>query len=384
MQTWTQGYPALGASDSFLCPMPSVWIRAIGALVAITLLLRCGRASAPPPSAPLFRRLTPAETGVTFANSISTSDSLNALTDPHIYNGAGVAVGDIDNDGLPDIFFAGNMVSSRLYRNLGHMRFEDITASAGVATHTWATGVSLVDINNDGLLDIYVCVSGPAWSTPDARRNLLFINNGNRTFTEAAAQYGVADAGFCTQAVWLDYDGDGDLDLFLLNNSPRDFQRALTVSPAGGHGATPESYNRLYRNNGDGTFTDVSDQAGNLRDVGYGLGVAVADLTGNGRPDIYGSNGITPTDVLYVNNGNGTFTDRAGAWLKHTSFAGMGVDIADFNNDGWPDILQVDMMPAALQGRKRMSGYLTYGRRRERRCAGFRDDYHVNSRRLSN
>src|SRR5438309_1439629 len=364
--------------------MPSVWIRAIGALIAITLLLSCGRASAPPPSAPLFRRLTPAQTGVTFANSISTSDSLNALTDPYIYNGAGVAVGDIDNDGLPDIFFAGNMVSSRLYLNQGHMQFADITASAGVTTHTWATGVSLVDINNDGFLDIYVCVSGPAWSTPAQRRNLLFVNNGNRTFTEAAAQYGIADTGFCTQAVWLDYDGDGDLDLFLLNNSPRDFQRALNVSPSGGHDSTPESYNRLYRNNGDGTFTDVSDQAGILRDVGHGLGVAVDDLTGNGRPDIYVSNDITPNDVLYVNNGNGTFTDRAGAWLKHTSFAGMGVDIADFNNDGRPDIVQADMMPPALSGQKRMSGFQTYGTADELRRRGFRIDYDINALQLSN
>src|SRR3989454_92447 len=364
--------------------MPSVWIRAIGALVAITLLLSCGRGSAPPPSAPLFRRLTPAEPGVTFATSISTSDSLNALTDPYIYNGAGVAVGDIDNDGLPDIFFAGHMVSSRLYLNQGHMQFADITASAGVTTHTWATGVSLVDINNDGFLDIYVCVSGPAWSTPAQRHNLLFANNRNRTFTEAAARYGIADTGFCTQAVWLDYDGDGDLDLFLLTNSHRAFQRAPNVSPSGGHDSTPESYNRLYRNNGDGTFTDVSEQAGILRDVGYGLGVAVADLTGNGRPDIYVSNDITPNDVLYVNNGNGTFTDRAGAWLKHTSFAGMGVDIADFNNDGRPDILQADMMPPALSGQKRMSGFQTYGTADELRRRGFRIDYDINALQLNN
>src|SRR2546422_995065 len=197
------------------------------------------------------------------------------------------------------------------------------------------------------------------------RAHLVFVNNRNRTFTGAAARYGIADTGFCTQAVWLDYDGDGDLDLFLLNNSPRDFQRALNVSPSGGHNSTPESYNRLYRNNGDGTFTDVSDQAGILRDVGYGLGVAGAALTGNGRPDIYVSNDITPNDVLYVNNGNGTFTDKAGAWLRHTSFAGMGVDIADFNNDGQPDILQVDMMPPALRDRKstRLNsshGYISY------------------------
>ena len=344
------------------------------------VLLGCGG----PSPAPLFRLLPPSQTGIAFANTITVTDSLNALTDPYIYNGAGVAVGDIDNDGLPDIFFAGNMVSSRLYLNKGHIQFADITASAHVTTQTWATGVSLVDINNDGFLDIYVCVSGPAWSTPAQRRNLLFVNNGNRTFTEAAARYGIADTGFCTQAVWLDYDGDGDLDLFLLNNSPRDFQRALNASPSGGHDSTPESYNRLYRNNGNGTFTDISEQAGILRDVGYGLGVAVADFTGNGRPDIYVSNDITPNDVLYVNNGNGTFTDRAGAWLKHTSFAGMGVDIADFNNDGRPDILQVDMMPPALSGQKRMSGFQTYGTADELRRRGFRIDYDINTLQLNN
>src|SRR5439155_10725255 len=191
------------------------WLRSIRAFVLIMAVMSCGRPSAG--DRPLFRLLSPAQTGVTFANTIATTDSVNVQTDVYLYNGGGVAVGDIDNDGQPDIFFAGNMVSSRLYLNQGHMQFADITASAGVTTHTWATGVSLVDINNDGLLDIYVCVSGPAWSTPAARRNLLFVNNGNRTFTEAAAQYGIADTGFCTQAVWLDYDGDGDLDLFLLN-----------------------------------------------------------------------------------------------------------------------------------------------------------------------
>src|SRR2546430_4491657 len=155
--------------------MPSVWIRAIGALIAITLLLSCGRASAPPPSAPLFRRLTPAQTGVTFANSISTSDSLNALTDPYIYNGAGVAVGDIDNDGLPDIFFSGNMVSSRLDLNNADMPSDDITQAAVVGTNRWPTVASIVDMHNDDYLNIYVSVSAPEWSNETDRANLLFI-----------------------------------------------------------------------------------------------------------------------------------------------------------------------------------------------------------------
>jgi len=334
---------------------------------------------------PLFELLPPSRTGVSFANTITTNDSVNVQSDPYVYNGAGVAVGDIDNDGLPDLFFTGNMVSSRLYLNKGDMRFEDITERAGVKTDRWATGATMVDINNDGYLDIYVSVSGSEGSKGKDRANLLFINNGDHTFTEAAARYGIADTGFTTHAVFLDYNGDGYLDLFLLNNSPKDFARgAADTHPLGVRSNSPGGYSKLYRNNGDGTFTDVSREAGMLAQVGYGLGVAVADVNGDGLPDIYVSNDVAPNDVLYINNGDGTFTDRAGAWLKHTSFAGMGVDIADFNNDGWADILQMDMMPAALDQRKRMSGYLTYSGRIELRRRGFRDDYDVNSLQLSN
>src|SRR5207302_1386232 len=232
------------------------------ALVPIVAVLSCGRRSTGSP--PVLKLLSPTRTGVTFANTITTTDSVNVLTDVFLYNGAGVAVGDIDNDGLPDIFFAGNMVSSRLYLNKGNMRFEDITQSAGVTTTRWATGVTMVDINDDGYLDIYVSVSGPPWSKPEDRANLLFINNGNHTFTEAAARYGIADTGFTTHAVFLDYNGDGYLDLFLLNDSPKDFVR--TGHPAGIRSTSLGGYNRLYRNNGDGSFTDVSREAGILQD----------------------------------------------------------------------------------------------------------------------
>src|SRR6266540_34537 len=194
-------------------------------LRALTILLLAGCRPGEQRGAPLFKLLAPRQTGVTFANTITVSDSVNVLTNPYVYNGAGVAVADIDNDGLPDIFLAGNMVSSRLYLNKGNMRFEDITQAAGVATHGWVSGVSIVDINNDGYVDIYLSVSGPPWSTPEQRRNLLFINNGNRSFTESAAQYHIDDSGFTTHAVFLDYDRDGDLDLFLLGNSPRDLER---------------------------------------------------------------------------------------------------------------------------------------------------------------
>ncbi|HET9385170.1 MAG TPA: VCBS repeat-containing protein, partial [Gemmatimonadales bacterium] len=346
-------------------------------------MLGCGKRERH--EAPLFTLLSARHTGVGFANTIRTDDSINVQNHVYIYNGAGVASGDIDNDGLPDLFFSGNMVSSRLYLNKGDMRFEDITESAGVQTSVWAAGASMVDINADGFLDIYVCVTGLNGSKGADRANLLFINNGNRTFTESAARYGLADTGYATSAAFFDYDRDGDLDAFLLNNSPKDFARgAADTHPMGVRGESPEGWNELYRNNGDGTFTDVSREAGISRLVAYGLGVAVADLNRDGWPDLYVSNDVAPNDVVYVNNHDGTFTDKRATTIKHASIAGMGVDVADFNNDGWPDILQVDMLPAALEQRKRMSGYLTYFSRIELRRRGFRDDHDLNALQLSN
>lgn len=339
-----------------------------------------GEVSAPP----LFRLLAPDRTGVTFTNTITTTDSHNIQTDIFIYNGAGVATGDVDNDGLADIYLTGNMVSSRLYLNRGEMRFEDITESAGVTTDRWATGVTMVDIDGDDYLDIYVSVSGPEWSDPEERANLLFVNNGNRTFTEAASAYGIDDTGFTTHAVFLDYDRDGDLDVFLLGNSPGEFARGSTgrrqfAPPT----ANPDGLDRLYRNDGDGTFTNVSQEAGILNSLGYGLGVVATDVNRDGWPDIYVSNDITPNDVLYINNKDGTFTDRAGEWLGHTSFAGMGIDIADFTNNGWPDILQTDMMPEDLTSRKRVSGSTTYGDLVMQRRSGFYPSYNLNTLQLN-
>ena len=333
----------------------------------------------------LFELLSPSRTGVHFENTVVATDSLNFQTDAYVYNGAGVAVGDIDNDGLPDIFFAANQVSSRLYLNKGDLHFDDITKSAGVATTRWATGVAMVDINNDGFLDIYVSVSGPQWTPPNQRGNLLFVNNGNRTFTEEAAKYGIADTGFTTQAAFLDYNRDGCLDLFLLNNSAKDFTRAdLSTHPSGRMGETPGSYNELYRNDCNGTFTDVSRDAGILRDAGFGLGVAIADLNRDGWPDIYVSNDIAPNDAVYSNNRDGTFTNKRATWLRHTSYSGMGVDVADFNNDGWPDILQVDMLPRDLNQRKKMSGSTTVAALTEARRRGLLDDYTANALQLNN
>ncbi|HMC53716.1 MAG TPA: VCBS repeat-containing protein, partial [Gemmatimonadaceae bacterium] len=333
----------------------------------------------------MFELLGAERTGISFANTVTTTDSLNVQADVYVYNGAGVAVGDVDNDGLPDIFFSGNLVTSRLYLNKGGMRFEDVTKQAGVGTTRWATGATMVDINNDGFLDIYVSVSGPEWSKPEDRANLLFVNNGNRTFTEAAAQYGIADTGFTTHAAFLDYDGDGCLDLFLLENSPGDFSRSnVSDQPGARTGATPASLNKLFRNTCHGTFVDVSAEAGIVRERGFGLGVAVTDFNGDGRPDLYVSNDIDANDVVYINRGDGTFANRAAQSLKHASFAGMGVDAADFNNDGWPDVVQADMVARALERRKRTLGFATYGGHADMLRRGLRVDYSSNSLQLSN
>ncbi|UCG85430.1 MAG: VCBS repeat-containing protein [Gemmatimonadota bacterium] len=335
-------------------------------------------------AAPLFTLLSPDSTGVAFANAITTNDSANVQFDSFVYNGGGVAIGDIDNDGLADVFLTGNMVSSRLYLNIGDMRFDDITESAGVATDRWAYGASMVDIDDNGYLDIYVSVSGPPWSQPEERANLLFLNNGDRTFREAAAEYGIDDTGFSTHAVFFDYDRDGYLDLYLLSNDPEGFSRdEAERHPSGMRSGRSVSYDLLYRNSGDGTFVDVSSEAGILRETGYGLGIAAADFNEDGWPDIYVSNDEAPSDVLYVNNGDGTFTDKAGVWLKHTSFAGMGMDAADFNNDGWLDIVQTDMVPEDLRERKRMTGAMTFNFFMERRRRGFRPDYSSNSLQLN-
>src|SRR2546425_3025312 len=295
--------------------------------VALLPLSACGHEMHPP----LFKRLTPGHTGVTFANTITTNDSVNVQTDPYLYNGGGVAVGDINNDGLPDIFFAGRMVSGRLYLNKGNMRFADITASAGVKTHTWATGATMVDINNDGYLDIYVSVSGSERSQGKDRANLLFINNGDNTFTEAAARYGIADTGFTTNAVFFDYNGDGYLDLFLLNNSPKDFARgAADTHPLGVRSNSPASYSKLYRNNGDGTFTDVSREAGMLAQVGYGLGVAGAAVEKPRVADTSVSHHPAPHTPLPINKTEGPLTRPDGAWRHHTRVVGTCGGICTF------------------------------------------------------
>ncbi|HJP64465.1 MAG TPA: VCBS repeat-containing protein [Mucilaginibacter sp.] len=302
-------------------------------------------------SHPLFTLLTPEQTHVDFNNTLTEGLNTNVLMYEYFYNGGGVAVGDVNGDGLQDVYFTGNMTDNRLYLNKGHMQFEDITQAAEVAGRPgpWKTGVTMVDINGDGKLDMYVCYSGNL--RPEKRENQLFINQGNDKngvphFTEEAHQYGLADAGYSTQAVFFDYDKDGDLDMFLLNHSPIQLPVLDEVNTIAAlkKSDSPNGV-RLYRND-NGVFKNVTKEAGiSSSDLTYGLGAAVDDINGDGWPDIYVSNDYTIPDFLYINNGNGTFTNKLQSSLGHTSQFSMGNNVSDINNDGLPDIFTLDMLP---------------------------------------
>lgn len=303
----------------------------------------------------LFKLLSPKQTGIRFDNEMQEDREINLLSFAPIYNGAGVAIGDLNNDGLEDIFFTGNFVSSRLYLNKGDLKFDDITEKAGVETDAWCNGVSIVDINADGFNDIYIAVSNPDSSK---RENLLFINNGDLTFTEQAEAYGLNDDGHSTHSAFLDYDLDGDLDMYLLtygNNEGTDL-KMVNKKIIDGSGL---SNDRLYRNNGDNTFTNVTLEAGILVE-GYGLGIAVNDFNNDQYPDLYISNDFLFDDIVYVNNQDGTFSDMSKDYLKHTSHFGMGVDVQDFNNDLLPDVIQMDMMPEDNYRQKKILGPMQF------------------------
>ena len=290
----------------------------------------------------LFTLLTSKQTGVSFSNNLFESDINNYYTYMYFYNGGGVSVGDINNDSLPDLYFTGNQVANKLYLNLGGMKFKDITELAGVeGKGGWRTGTTMVDINNDGYLDIYVCRSYNI-NNPDMRENLLYINNGDLTFSEHARAYGLNDNGYSTQANFFDYDLDGDLDMYLVNH-PIDF--GDFNKERYNKRLSPNNFERdkLYRNNNDGTFTEISKSAG-IFNYGFGLSATIGDLNNDGWPDIYVANDFEEPDFFYLNNQDGTFTDKLQTAFKNVSQSSMGCDIADINNDGLLDLTVVEMM----------------------------------------
>ena len=313
-------------------------VEAQGWILGIILVGLVACHTAPRESPPLFESLSPSVTGVRFVNRLPEDSSFNFLSYLYYYNGGGVAVGDVNNDGLPDLYFTSNIGSNHLYLNKGGYRFEDITTRAGVADSIgWKTGVTMADVNGDGYVDIYV--SGVDYLTMHGR-NVLYINNGDGTFTDRTKEFGLDHAGYSTQALFFDYDGDGLLDMFLLNHSTHG-DRGGAAQGTG----TPKGSDRLFHND-HGHFVDVSDRAGVADHVGaFGLGVVASDFNLDGCPDLYVANDFQENDYLYLNNCNGTFNESVTKAMGHTSRFSMGVDAADFNNDGRPDLVVTDMLP---------------------------------------
>ncbi len=301
-----------------------------------------------------FTFLSSLSTNIDFSNDIALVDSMNILNYIYFFNGGGVGLGDINNDGLEDVFFTGNQVSNRLYLNKGNLTFEDITEDAGLINDQWCTGVNFVDINTDGFLDIYVCVTG---LENHDRQNLLYINLGDDTFKESAKDFGLDDDGFSTHSSFFDYDRDGDLDLYVLNHS-NERESLNTPLPRKTVGQASNT-DKLYRNNGDNTFSDVSREAGIFIE-GYGLGVSTVDIDNDGWIDIYVSNDFLSNDLLYINNQDGTFTNVISESIREQTYNGMGNDVADFNNDGLVDIAVLDMLPPDPVREKTMAGSMTY------------------------
>ena len=311
----------------------------------------------------LFQRLPFSVTHVSFFNKIEEDDSFNILNYEYLYNGGGVGILDVNNDGLSDLFFTGNQVSNTLYLNQGNLEFEDISQAAGIELkNEWCTGVSIIDINADGYDDIYVCVGG--MGNQSIFPNKLFINQKDMTFKEAAETYGLADPGESIQAAFFDYDKDGDLDMYLLTGGG--FEKSAIVARAILENGENRNTDRLYKNTYDSilghpVFQDVSAAAGILIE-GFGLGVSIIDANQDTWPDVYVSNDYISRDLLYINNRDGTFTDRSLEFFKHTSHFSMGNDMGDINNDGLPDIVTLDMLPEDHTRRKLMFGPNQYDR----------------------
>lgn len=339
----------------------------------------------------LFELIDASDSGIDFENKVTNRDDFNIFTYRNFYNGGGVAVGDINNDGLPDIYFTANMGDNKLYLNKGNFKFEDITAKAGVSeAMKWSTGVVMVDINSDGLLDIYVCNAG--YQKGVSQENALYINNGDLTFTESAAKYGLNEDGYTTHAAFFDYDLDGDLDAFILNNS---FIPVNTLNYANNRELRAKDWpvkdflkkgggDKLLRND-NGKFVDVSEEAGIYGSlIGFGLGVTVGDLNGDQYPDLYICNDFYEKDYLYINNKNGTFSEELEKRVKHTSLASMGADMGDINNDGYPELFVTDMLPRDEYRLKTTTSFENHYLFNLKKEKGFYNQYMQNSLQFNN
>ena len=308
-----------------------------------------------------FELLSPGKTGIDFENRITVTDSFSVMTYEYIYNGAGVGVGDLNNDGLQDLIFAGNQVSTKVYLNQGNFKFKDITANfKGLTNNQWFSSVTVADINSDGWADIYLTATGVESTQKD--KNRLWINQGanngdDPTFVEMAEKYGIDEDGQSINAAFLDYDLDGDLDLYVLSNTLT--QRMNTNYRQKVNDGTAENNDQLYRNNGDGTFTNVTIEAG-IRYEGFGLGLAITDINKDGYPDIYVSNDFISNDLLYINQGDGTFKNEIAKYLSYQTRSSMGNDVADVNNDGNPDIYTMDMFPQEYAKKKQTINGFSY------------------------
>ncbi|WP_192085244.1 VCBS repeat-containing protein [Algoriphagus sp. Y33] len=340
------------------------------------LILHVGNTLLAQSSNMVFERISGKKSGVTFKNQLKEDTYNNILRYEYFYNGGGVAVGDLDNDGLEDIFFTGNMVPNRVYKNLGNFKFEDKTKFSGISgKDSWATGVAMADVNGDGLLDIYVNYSGKG--DVNSRRNELWINRGGFKFQNEAEAYGLDDAGNSTQALFFDFDRDGDLDMYLLNHHIQsihemEFSEVKSIRH-------PSAGDKLFRNDG-GKFVDVSEQAGIKGSaLGFGLSVISSDVNQDGWPDLLITNDYIEPDYLYINNGDGTFTDQLTEYFQHISHFSMGADIADINNDGKPDIYTLDMLPEDNTRQKLLYGPENYEQYALMIQEGF---YHQNMRNM--
>ena len=358
--------------------------RALQILLVIIVAVTATACNTQQHSPALFTSLSPERTGITFSNDLSPTTDLNMVNYIYYYNGGGVAVGDVNGDGRIDIYFTANEGENQLYLNQGNFEFKEVTQAAGVAgTADWSTGVSMADVNGDGKLDIYVSVADGYKGLEG--HNQLFINqgtneNGVPTFTEMAERYGLDQRALGTHSLFFDYDLDGDLDVYLLNSS---VHQATPSRAKKREARSKQAGDRLYRNDG-GTFTEVTKEAGiHSSRLGYGLGVAASDLDDNGCPDLYVANDFLENDYLYYNNCDGTFTEAIGQATRHVSYSSMGVDVADYNNDGRPDIAVLDMLPTTTKRLKTTDVADSYDTRRMKEQMGYHYQFRRNTLQLN-